>query len=99
MTKAELAAAVYQNLSSSRAESLELVEVVLEIIKGDLERGDEVKLSGFGKFSVRKKRSRIGRNPRTGDEVEITARKVVTFSPSPLMLKARKSVATNGFGN
>lgn len=59
-----------------------LVETVIESIKGKLEQGEEVKISGFGKWVVREKKSRPGRNPHTGQKIEITARKVVTFHPS-----------------
>lgn len=59
-----------------------LVETVIESIKGKLEQGEEVKISGFGKWVVREKKSRPGRNPHTGEKIEITARKVVTFHPS-----------------
>lgn len=59
-----------------------LVETVIESIKNKLEQGEEVKISGFGKWMVREKKSRPGRNPHTGQKIEITARKVVTFHPS-----------------
>lgn len=66
----------------------DLVEKILESIKGKLEIGEEVKISGFGKWTVRSKRSRPGRNPHTGQKIQITARKVVTFHPSE-KLRAR----------
>ncbi|MBF0370708.1 MAG: integration host factor subunit alpha [Magnetococcales bacterium] len=92
MTKADLAAAVYKHLPLSRTQSLEIVETMFEVVKEELEKGEDVKLSGFGKFASRRKKSRVGRNPRTGREVEISARRVVTFSPSPLMLAKKKPV-------
>jgi integration host factor subunit alpha len=72
----------------SRAESADLVEVVLREISDCLEKGEPVKLSSFGTFSVRDKGERIGRNPKTGVEVPITSRRVLTFKPSNV-LKAR----------
>ncbi len=66
----------------SSQEAKELVETIIESIKGRLENGEEVKISGFGKWTVREKKSRPGRNPHTGEKIEITARKVVTFHPS-----------------
>ena len=70
-----------KSLISSQDAKL-LVETVIESIKGKLEQGEEVKISGFGKWVVREKKSRPGRNPHTGQKIEITARKVVTFHPS-----------------
>ena len=63
-------------------QAVEAVETVLEIMKSNLEKGDDVMLSGFGKFKVSDKKPRVGRNPRTGEEIMIDARKVVTFKPS-----------------
>lgn len=63
-------------------EAKEILEMILEEIKSKLEEGREVKISGFGKWAVKEKKSRPGRNPHTGDRIEITARKVVTFKPS-----------------
>lgn len=88
VTRADLCEAVYQRLGLSRAESADLVEVVLREISECLERGDPVKLSSFGTFTVREKGERIGRNPKTGVEVPITSRRVLTFKPSNV-LKAR----------
>lgn len=88
VTRADLCEAVYQRLGLSRAESADLVEVVLKEISDCLEKGEPVKLSSFGTFSVREKGERIGRNPKTGVEVPITSRRVLTFKPSNVM-KAR----------
>lgn len=88
VTRADLCEAVYQRLGLSRAESADLVELVLTEISECLERGEPVKLSSFGTFSVREKGERIGRNPKTGVEVPITSRRVLTFKPSNV-LKAR----------
>lgn len=88
ITRADLCEAVYQRLGLSRAESADLVELVLSEISDSLEQGEAVKLSSFGTFSVRDKGERIGRNPKTGVEVPITSRRVLTFKPSNV-LKAR----------
>ena len=88
VTRADLCEAVDQRLGLSRAESADLVEVVLKEISDCLEKGEAVKLSSFGTFSVREKGERIGRNPKTGVEVPITSRRVLTFKPSNV-LKAR----------
>jgi len=88
ITRADLCEAVYQRLGLSRAESADLVELVLQEISDALEAGEPVKLSSFGTFQVREKGERIGRNPKTGVEVPITSRRVLTFKPSNV-LKAR----------
>ncbi len=85
LTRADLTEAVYNEVGLSRKASAQLVEQTLEIMIGSLEKGDVVKLSGFGNFSVRSKRERIGRNPRTGEEVPITPRKVITFKASHVL--------------
>ena len=77
LTRADLAEAVYRNIGLSRNESAELVETFLEEMCGCLEKGEEVKLSSFGTFSVQSKRERIGRNPKTGVEATITPRRVL----------------------
>jgi integration host factor subunit alpha len=84
-TRADLTEAVYKATGLSRQESSQLVESVLERIGGALERGETVKLSSFGTFQVRSKRERIGRNPKTGEEVPITPRRVLTFRPSHVL--------------
>lgn len=88
ITRADLSEAVYSRLGLSRAESAELVGVVLREISDTLARGETVKLSSFGSFLVREKDERIGRNPKTGVEVPITPRRVLVFKPSNVM-KAR----------
>ncbi|MBI5379762.1 MAG: integration host factor subunit alpha [Nitrospirae bacterium] len=82
MTKADIVAEVYEKIGLSKKEAAEIVELVLDMIKGTLQRGETVKIVGFGNFVVRKKGPRKGRNPKTGEEIEITPRKVVTFKPS-----------------
>ncbi|MBL0932380.1 MAG: integration host factor subunit alpha [Alphaproteobacteria bacterium] len=79
VTRADLAEAVYQEVGLSRNDSATLVETVLGEIVGALTRGETVKISSFGSFSVRQKGRRIGRNPKTGDEVPILPRKVLVF--------------------
>jgi integration host factor subunit alpha len=81
-TRADLYEAVYQKVGLSRRESAALVDLVLREITDCLERGELVKLSGFGAFVVRQKRDRVGRNPKTGKEVPIPARRVMVFRPS-----------------
>jgi integration host factor subunit alpha len=88
MTKADLVEVIHDHLSFSKKEAAELVELVFHTIKSTLEHGEQVKVSGFGKFEVRGKRSRVGRNPQTGDAIRISARRVVTFKPSQLLKQA-----------
>ena len=88
MTKAEIIESVYSKIGFSKKESAEIVELVLNTIKETLERGEKIKISGFGNFVVRKKRPRIGRNPQTGQEIEISARQVLTFRPSHVLKAA-----------
>lgn len=88
MTKADLADKVYMNVRLSKKECADIVDLALEIMKEAMARGETVKVSGFGNFVVRQKRARRGRNPKTGAELEITPRKVLTFKPSPLLKKA-----------
>ena len=85
VTRAELSEAVYQEVGLSRSESAELVESVLEEISHALVRGESVKLSSFGSFSVREKGQRIGRNPKTGEEVPILPRRVLVFRASHVL--------------
>ena len=88
VTRAELAEAVYQEVGLSRNESADLVESVLGEMSDALANGDTVKISSFGSFSVRQKGQRIGRNPKTGEEVPILPRRVLVFRPSHV-LKSR----------
>ncbi len=88
LTKADFAETLFDELGLNKREAKEMVELFFEEIKGSLEQGEEVKLSGFGKFELRDKSSRPGRNPKTGEEVAISARRVVTFR-SGQKLKAR----------
>lgn len=88
LTKADFAERLYEELGLNKREAKEMVELFFEEIKGSLAQGEQVKLSGFGKFELRDKNSRPGRNPKTGEEIPITARRVVTFR-SGQKLKAR----------
>ncbi len=95
ITRADLSEAVYQEVGLSRNESAELVESVLNEISKNLVEGDNVKISSFGSFIVRSKDGRIGRNPKTGEEVPIEPRRVLVFRPSQV-LKNRVSERSNG---
>ena len=86
MTKAEIVETIYERVGFSKKESAELVETVFEVIKDALVQGEKVKFSGFGNFVVREKNARKGRNPQTGEEIRLAARRVLTFKPS-LVLK------------
>ncbi len=85
ITRADLCEAVYQKVGLSRTESADLVEMVLDEISDCLVRGEAVKLSSFGSFLVRSKGERIGRNPKTGEEVPILPRRVMVFKPSNVL--------------
>lgn len=88
LTKADFAERLFDELGLNKREAKELIELFFEEIKGSLENGEQVKVSGFGKFELRDKSSRPGRNPKTGEEIPISARRVVTFR-SGQKLKAR----------
>ncbi|MDE0334009.1 MAG: integration host factor subunit alpha [Defluviicoccus sp.] len=88
VTRAHLAEAVYREIGLSRNESADLVETVLREVSESLARGESVKISSFGSFSVRQKGARVGRNPKTGEEVPILPRKVLVFRASNV-LKSR----------
>jgi integration host factor subunit alpha len=85
ITRADLSEAVYEKVGLSRSESAQLVEMILAEMLETLERGENVKLSSFGSFVLRDKRERVGRNPKTGVEAVIEARRVLVFRPSPIM--------------
>ncbi len=92
LTRAQLAEAVYEAVGLSRNESSQLVEAVLDEVANAVVRGESVKLSSFGTFAVRDKNGRVGRNPKTGEEVPIEPRRVMTFRPSHV-LKDRVNAA------
>jgi len=95
VTRAHLAETIYTQVGLSRNESADLLETVLERMATTLEVGESVKISGFGTFSVRQKGRRVGRNPKTGEEVPILPRRVVVFRPSHV-LKGRINAAEAG---
>lgn len=96
ITRADLSEAVYREVGLSRAESAALVEMVIDEISATLERGETVKLSSFGSFVVRAKRERVGRNPKTGEEVPIAPRRVLVFKPSNVLKGRINGDATTG---
>jgi integration host factor subunit alpha len=95
VTRADLCEAVYQRVGLSRTESSELVEQVLQEIADAIIRGENVKLSSFGSFVVRSKGQRIGRNPKTGQEVPIEPRRVMVFKPSNILKQRINGIAVS----
>ena len=95
LTRMDLSEAVFREVGLSRNASAQLVESVLQHVSDALASGETVKISSFGTFTVRDKSARIGRNPKTGDEVPISPRRVLTFRPSHLM---KERVAAGGKG-
>ncbi len=93
LTKADMAERLFEQLGFNKRESKQLVESFFEEIRSSLEKGEQVKLSGFGNFDLRDKNQRPGRNPKTGEEIPISARRVVTFRPGQ-KLKSR----VDGYG-
>ncbi|MCH8041156.1 MAG: integration host factor subunit alpha [Nitrospinae bacterium] len=87
MRKADIANQVCEKVGVSKTEAMELVEYVLDCMRGVLQNGEPVKIAGFGNFLVRNKGQRKGRNPRTGEEIAITPRRVVTFRASQIFKK------------
>jgi integration host factor subunit alpha len=85
LTRADLTEVVHRDIGLSRTESADMVNSVLDLIAESLTQGSSVKLSSFGTFMVRSKRARMGRNPKTGEEVPITPRRVLVFRPSQVM--------------
>ena len=93
ITRSQLSEAVYQEVGLSRNESADLLDSVLNKISDTLAGGDAVKISSFGSFSVREKGQRVGRNPKTGEEVPILPRKVLVFRPSQVL---KSQIAASG---
>jgi len=87
MRKADIANEIFKQVGVSKNEASDIVELVLNLLKSVLQKGDSVKIAGFGNFVVRSKGARKGRNPRTGEEIGITPRRVVTFRPSQVFKK------------
>ena len=88
LTKAEMVDYLFEQIGLTKLEAKDVVELFFEEIRVALEKGEQVKLSGFGNFDLREKKQRPGRNPKTGEEIPITARRVVTFRPGQ-KLKSR----------
>lgn len=88
MTKGDIVERIYEKVGFSKKEANDIVEAIFEIIKGRLEHGQKVKISGFGNFVVNQKRPRKGRNPQTGDEIIISGRRVLTFKGSQVLKKS-----------
>lgn len=91
MTRADIAETIYEKVGISKKEAQEIVEMIIQEISDALQEGEPVKISGFGTFLVRKKGARIGRNPKTGVEIEISPRRVITFKPSNLLKEGLNS--------
>ena len=85
MTKIDIIDSIYEKVGFSKKEVAKIVEMVFDIIKETLQRQDKIVVSGFGDFVIRNKRARQGRNPQTGDRIEISSRRVLTFRPSPVL--------------
>lgn len=88
VTKADIVERIHEKIGFSKKEASDIVEGIFEIIKSALERGEKIKISGFGNFLVNAKRPRKGRNPQTGDEITITGRRVLTFKSSHVLKKS-----------
>jgi integration host factor subunit alpha len=95
LTRADLSNAVYREIGLSLSESTQLVDAVLEEVSAALANGEQVKLSSFGTFKLRRKKERIGRNPKTGVEVPITPRTVLSFNASNILKQSVNGVATS----
>ncbi len=85
MTKADIVETLYEKVGFSKKEAADLVELVFDTVKSTLSQTHKIKISGFGNFVVREKKARVGRNPQTGQSIEISARKVLTFRPSQIL--------------
>jgi integration host factor subunit alpha len=96
MTKADIVEKVYSKIGFSKKEASELVEMVFGTLKDVLHKGDKVKISGFGNFVVREKNERVGRNPQTGEQIKISARRVLTFRPSQVLKAMLNGEDTTG---
>ncbi len=91
MTKADIVEIVFEKVGFSKKDVAAVIEEIFETIKGTLEKGEKVKISGFGNFNIRQKRARRGRNPQTGTEITIEQRRVMTFKASQLLKKSINS--------
>ena len=91
MTKADIVEKIYEKVGLPKKESAELVEKVFETLKETLESGEKIKIAGFGNFVVKEKADRRGRNPQTGEEITIQARRILTFKPSIVLKQTLNS--------
>lgn len=98
MTKADIVERIANGNGFTKAESMDLVDTVLDIMKDTLANGDILKVSGFGSFIVKEKDDRRGRNPQTGEEITINARRVLAFKPSTILKNAMNGITTTGRG-
>ena len=96
LTKAEMAERLFLDVGLNKREAKEFVDAFFEVVREALERGEQVKLSGFGNFDLRRKNQRPGRNPKTGEEIPISARRVVTFRPGQKLKVRVESHAGSG---
>ena len=88
MTKADIAEKIHTKIGLSKKESSDMLESMISIMKNTLETGEDIMISGFGKFEVKQKKDRKGRNPQTGEAMTIDARRILTFKPSNLLKQA-----------
>ncbi len=96
LTKAELAERLFEHVGLNKREAKEFVDSFFDVMRDALSRGEQVKLSGFGNFDLRKKNQRPGRNPKTGEEIPISARRVVTFRPGQKLKVRVEAYAGSG---
>jgi integration host factor subunit alpha len=96
MTKADIVERIYEMAGFSKKEATDVVESIFDLLKERLEKGEKVKISGFGNFVVNEKRPRRGRNPQTGDEIVISGRRVLTFKPSHVLKKTMNNSGSSG---
>jgi integration host factor subunit alpha len=94
VTKVDIIENIYEKVGFSKKEVSKIVESVFDIIKEVLQQEDKIKISGFGNFVIRKKRARRGRNPQTGNDIEITPRRILTFKPSQVLKAGLNRQAT-----
>ena len=95
LTKAEMAERLYEDVGLNKREAKEFVDAFFDALRQALEQGRQVKLSGFGNFDLRRKNPRPGRNPKTGEEIPITARTVVTFRPGQKLKERVEALSSN----
>jgi integration host factor subunit alpha len=96
LTKAEMAERLYEDVGLNKREAKEFVDAFFDVLRGALQQGRQVKLSGFGNFDLRRKNQRPGRNPKTGEEIPITARTVVTFRPGQKLKERVEAFSGHG---